>query len=325
MKNKVTVSAPGKLMLFGEHAVVYDKPCIVTAVDQRIRVMAEKLTSNELTVDAPDVGISVYRKDMSKLGAGTEIPKGVKFIEFAVKNFKNIYGLPGGVKINTKSDFSSEFGFGSSSAVTVAVVKALSELFQTKLSKKALFDLSYKTVIEIQGVGSGFDLAAAIWGGTLYFVGGGKVIKPLKTRGLPLVVGYTGIKADTATLIRQVGELYKSQKAKIEGIFDSIQEIVEAAKIAIEDSNIKKLGELMNVNQNLLARLGVNSTELDNLVTAALASGALGAKLSGAGGGDCMIALTDTGKKKDIGEAIKKAGGQVIDTNTNAEGVKIEK
>jgi mevalonate kinase len=325
LKNKVTVSAPGKLMLFGEHAVVYGKPCIVTAVDQRIRLTAEKLASNELVVDAPDVGISGYRKDTGKLGVGMEIPKGVKFIEFTVKNFKNVYGLPGGVKINTKSDFSSEFGFGSSSAVTVAVVKALSELFQTKLSKKALFDLSYKTVIEIQGVGSGFDLAAAIWGGTLYFVGGGEVIKPFKTRSLPLVVGYTGIKADTATLIRQVGELYKSQKAEIEGIFDSIQEIVEAAKIAIEDSNLKKLGELMNANQNLLAKLGVNSSELNNLVTAALASGALGAKLSGAGGGDCMIAVVGKDKRKDVAEAIEKAGGQVIDINTNAEGVKIEK
>lgn len=325
MKNKVAVSAPGKLMLFGEHAVVYGRPCIVTAVDQRIRVTAEKLASNELAVDAPEVGIKAYRKNIAELGDGAEIPKGVKFIEFAVKNFKNSFGLTGGVIISTKSDFSSEFGFGSSSAVTVAVVKALSELFQKKLSKKALFDLSYKTVLEIQGVGSGFDLAAAIWGGTLFFVGGGKVIKPLKTRGLPLVVGYTGVKADTTTLVHQVGELYKFQKAEVEGIFDSIEKTVEEAKVAIEDSNIEKLGELMNINQSLLAKLGVDSAKLDNLINAALGAGAHGAKLSGAGGGDCMIALVAKDKRSEVEKRITIAGGTVLSVETGAEGVRVEK
>jgi mevalonate kinase len=311
-------------MLFGEHAVVYGRPCIVTAVDQRIRVTVEKITSNELIVEAPDVGISGYGKNVAGLGAGN-IPKEVKFIEFAVGNFKKAYGLSGGVKITTKSDFSSKFGFGSSSAVTVAVLKALSELFQKNLSKKELFDLSYKTVIDIQGVGSGFDLAAAVWGGTLYFVGRGKVIKPLKTTGLPVIVGYTGIKADTTTLIRQVGELYKFQKTKIEGIFNSIKGVVETAKTAIEDSNFKKLGELMNLNQELLETLGVSTQKLSGLILASRNAGAYGAKLSGAGGGDCMIALASANEKKDVEEAIEKAGGQVIDIKTGAEGVKIEK
>jgi mevalonate kinase len=324
LKNEITVSAPGKLMLFGEHAVIYGKPCIVTAVDQRIRVTAEKLASGELTIYAPDVGITGYRKSIDELGVG-DIPREVKFIEFAVKNFKKTYGLPGGVKINTKSDFSSKFGFGSSSSVTAAVLKALSELIQKNLSKKELFDLSYKTVIDIQGVGSGFDLAAAIWGGTLYFVGGGKVIESLKTTGLPLVVGYTGVKADTATLIRRVGELYKFQKTQMGRIFDSIRQIVEEAKIAIEDSNFKKLGELMNVNQKLLESLGVSTQKLSDLISASRDAGAYGAKLSGAGGGDCMFAISGESKKNAVGEAIKKAGGQVIDIKTNAEGVKIEK
>jgi mevalonate kinase len=84
LKNKITVSAPGKLMLFGEHAVIYGRPCIVTAVDSRIKVIVEKRTSDELIINAPDVDVLLYRKNMSVLGKG-KIPDGVKFIEYAIK------------------------------------------------------------------------------------------------------------------------------------------------------------------------------------------------------------------------------------------------
>lgn len=204
---KISVSAPGKLMLFGEHSVIYDQPCIVTAVDHRIRVDVELIRHNQIEIEAPDVDIKLYKKSVSNLGKEENIPKGVRFLETAIKNFYKKYKINSGLRIKTKSEFSSKFGFGSSSAVTVAVLKALSIMFKKKISNKELFNLSYKTVLDVQGVGSGFDLAAAIWGGNIYFVKAGKTIKPLKTNQLSLVVGYTGIKADTPTLVRQVAQL----------------------------------------------------------------------------------------------------------------------
>lgn len=310
-------------MLFGEHAVIYNRPCIVTAVDQRMRVRVETKPENVLEIDAPDVKVIGYSRRVGVLGKRINIPKGVRFLEMAVKNFFGKYRVRSGVKIKTKSEFSSEFGFGSSSAVTAAAIKGLSELFGVKLNRNQLFDLAYKTVLDVQGVGSGFDLAAAIWGGTVYFVTGGKTIIPLGVKELPLVIGYTGIKADTPTLIHQVARFYKDNVRLVDSVFDIIALLIQDAKKALLRHDLKKLGELMNLNQGLLDGLGVNTKELSDLIFAAREAGAWGAKLSGAGGGDCMIALAPERKRKGIVKAIEKAGGKVLKVRPSAEGVKV--
>ena len=318
----VKISAPGKLMLFGEHAVVHGNPCIVTAVNHRMSAELSKRRDQKIILLAPDVGIDIYEIDIAELGKGH--PKGVRFAITAVKNFFEKYGLQSGLDIKTKSEFSSEFGFGSSSAVTVCVLKGLSELFGIKVSNRELFDLAYKTVLEIQGVGSGFDVAAAIWGGTLWFITGGKEIEPLKTGPIPLVVGYTGVKADTATLIRMVEERMKKEPEIINDIFDKMSELVRAALADIEAGEWSAVGSKMDSAQGLLAKLGVSSKELDRLIAAARSAGALGAKLSGAGGGDCMIALAKPGKEDAVKAAITAAGGKLILLKTGAAGVRLE-
>src|SRR3989338_5386531 len=138
MKNAIIVSAPGKLMLLGDHAVVYSRPCLVTAVDQRLRVKITLLKSSELQIEAPDVKITNYRKLLNNLGEGT-VPQGAKFVEVAVKNFRDQFGLKNGVCIETSSDFSATFGFGSSSASTVCVLKGLSEITNINLNNESLF------------------------------------------------------------------------------------------------------------------------------------------------------------------------------------------
>lgn len=321
---KVKVSAPGKLMLFGEHAVIYNRPCIVTAVDQRISVKIRPVKKSKLLIDAPDVKIVGYCRGIDALGKKTNMPKGVRFLEAAVKNFFEKYKVGSGLKIKTKSEFSSEFGFGSSSAVTVAAIKGLSVLFKVKLSKKGLFDLAYKTVLDVQGMGSGFDLAAAIWGGTVYFVTGGQKIIPLKIKDLPLVVGYSGIKADTPTLVKKVAALRKNNKKLIDGIFDQISFLTNKARTALLDGDFKKTGELMNLNQGLLDALGVNTKKLSCLIFAAREAGAWGAKLSGAGGGDCMIALAPEKNRGRVEKAIENIGGKVIRVKSSVEGVMAE-
>src|SRR3989344_1439341 len=190
---KITVSAPGKLMLLGEHAVVYGHPCIVTAMDTRMRVSVSVNGDKTNTINAPQV-------------------KECRFVQESIKLFCKKFNLHQHIKIHTAGDFSHQVGLGSSSAVTVATVKALSDLFDKKLTTKEIFDLSYQVTIAIQGVGSGFDIAAAVCGGTLFYVYGGKIIKPLKTEQLSLVIGYSGIKADTPSLIRRVRETYEKEK-----------------------------------------------------------------------------------------------------------------
>src|SRR3990167_7052888 len=94
---KIIVSAPGKLMLFGEHAVVYNHPCLVTAVDQRMRATVSLLDRQEFQLEASDVDVSNYSKPLSELGAG-DIPKGAKFVEIAVKNLSEKYQIKQGIR-----------------------------------------------------------------------------------------------------------------------------------------------------------------------------------------------------------------------------------
>ncbi len=335
---KITISAPGKLMLLGEHAVVYNRPCLVTAVDQRMKATVEVTDDSIFSLEAPDVNVTGYSKPMKELGKG-EMPKGAQFVENAVRNFSEKYHLTGGLKVTTHSEFSSQFGFGSSSASTVCVVKALREMYSSNEvrsnikvdsrlrgndEKKELFDIAYKTVLDVQGKGSGFDVAAGIYGGCLYFVTGGKVIEPISVDSLPLIVGYTGIKADTITLVNQISVKKKQYPEKMEKLFNAIVQLVEQAKVALQTNDYERLGKLMDFNQEYLRDLGVSSERLENLIDASKKSGAYGAKLSGAGVGDCMIALAPPDKTQAVKQAISEAGGQVIEIETNVEGVRVE-
>ena len=322
--SKIKVSAPGKLMLLGEHAVVYNHPCLVTAVNQRMYVTVETVNEPIFELHAPDIQITDYKKPIDEIGKG-DIPKGAQFVEIAIRNISEKYPLKIGLKVTTKSEFSSQFGFGSSSASTVCTIKAVSEILGLNLSQKDIFDLSYKTVLDIQGKGSGFDVAAGVFGGTLYFVTGGKAIEPLKIDSLPLIVGYSGVKTDTVTLINKVKESFANRQDRLNEIYSSIEVLVKDAKDTLSKKDWKKLGKLMNKNQDLLVELGVSIDKLNNMIKASLSEGAYGAKLSGAGGGDCMIAIVPKDNEQEVKDGIIQAGGKIVNIKTNAEGVRIEK
>ncbi len=229
-----------------------------------------------------------------------------------------------GIRVTTSSEFSSKFGFGSSSASTVCALKALSELFDLKLDNKGVFDLAYKAVLDIQGKGSGFDVAAAVYGGTLYFLTGGKTIEPLAIEHLPLIVGYSGIKADTVTLINAVKEKFADNQSRLDEIYSEIDALVEKAKPEIINENWEEVGKLMIENQALLKELGVSIEKLDQMIDGAVSGGAYGGKLSGAGGGDCMIAFGPVESLTEIRKGITDAGGEIMEIKTNAEGVRVE-
>lgn len=321
---KVTASAPGKLMLFGEHAIMYGSSCIVTAVDQRIFVSVEENNSGYLKIYAPSVDVKNYKKSLSELG-DSDSPKGVRFLEASVKNFQSVFNEKiKGLTIETSADFSSSFGFGSSAASTVATVKALAVLYSREMTKKELFDLSYKSVLDVQKSGSGFDVASSIYGGTLYFVSGGKKIEPLPLSHLPLVVGYSGQKADTVSMMSQVSDRYKKENESTNTLFSDISHIVEEAKKALLAQDFEQVGILMNQNQECLEKLEVSTDMLDSMITSSMKHGAYGAKISGAGGGDCMIALPSVEFASEVEDAISAAGGEVLHVTTQAMGVRME-
>lgn len=323
----VIVSAPGKLMLFGEHAVTYGHPCIVTAVDLRMQVSVTISGTEQVTVHVPSLS-EPFVESVTGLLAANLLPREVRFVAVAIRKFWEHIGETFGVSIATQSEFAQSYGLGSSSAVTVATIKALSEATNYGLDLRRIFKLSYETVLEIQeGAASGFDVAAATYGGTLYFVTGGKVIMPIAVDGLPLVVGYSGVKADTTEYIRKVADRYQRFPKLVNFTMDNIGSIVKDAKLALEQGDYEKLGQLMNSNQDYLHSLSVSTYELDFLISAARLHGAYGAKLSGAGGGDCMIALASSENRLKVEDAIEQSGipgAKVIQLRTGSEGVRIE-
>lgn len=323
--NTITVSAPGKLMLFGEYAVLEGEPCLTAAVNRRMTVRVTRAKTQQFVLHAKDLKIDNYKRSLEDLGNG-DVPKDARFAETVVRNFfQQFPQKKSGVIVETHAPFSKNFGFGSSAATTVALSYALTTLFSVSLSKKELFDFAYKTVLDVQHAGSGFDIASSLYGGVLYYLSGGKTIEQVNTRSIPLLVGYTGAKADTVSFIHAFNEKKKDAPELFSKTCLSIGEVVKQAKRAIEEGEWQKVGELMNQNQDLLSVFGVNTPMLENLIRVVKHTGAYGAKLSGAGGGDCMIALAPEEKREAVKKAIENAGGSVIDVSIEKEGVRIEK
>lgn len=302
----MTISAPGKLMLFGEHAVVYGHPCITTAVDSRLTATIEPTDDGKVTIDAP--GVSDTR-----------------FVDGAIALATTQWHIRhNGFRLSTRSPFSGCYGFGSSSAVTVATLKALAGLGHADIDDRKLFDAAYNIVLSIQGTGSGFDVASAVFGRTLYFVAGGKVIEPLAVGEIPLVVGYTKVKSNTVDIVNTVAGKRDTYPEKVDRIFLGIAKIVDQAKEKMLSGDWERVGRLMDFDQEYLRDLGVSSEKLEALIAAAKGAGAWGAKLSGAGCGDCMISLASPDKRKAVEEVIIKAGGEVVHVTPNAAGVRFE-
>ncbi|MFZ2205975.1 MAG: mevalonate kinase [Microgenomates group bacterium] len=298
----IKTSAPGKLLLLGDYAVVYGHPCIVTAVDKRLYVEAKIIEAQEDVINTPQV-------------------KESRFVLETIAYMKEQFNLSASIQINTKGDFSHQVGLGSSSAVTVATVEALNQLFKLHLTKKDIFTISYKVNLLIQGVGSGFDIAAATYGKTIRYIKGGEELTELSLKSLPLVVGYSGIKADTPYYIRKVAEAFKQRQSELNELFTSMHSLVDEATIALQKSDFQTVGNCFNNGHTILQKLGVSIPKLDSMVKVARNAGAWGAKLSGAGGGDCMIALVPPDKTQKVKDAIERVGGEIITVGLQANGV----
>lgn len=301
-----TASAPGKLMLMGEHAVLYGAPCLVTALDERLTVSIEQ-TGNKTEIIAPQA-------------------LSTAFVEAALAEARTAWHLPEtGLRVTTQSGFSGKYGFGSSAAVTVGVLTAIAALFEEAPTHDELFRVGRAVVAKVQGTGSGFDIASAVWGGTLWYAQKGEVIEDLPDfRECAFIVGYSGVKADTKTLIAEVAAKRARETEKVERICAAIGDLVHQGKDAFVAGDWVRLGTYMNFNQEYLRDLGVSTEALEALIAAAKKAGAWGAKLSGAGGGDCMIAISSSDSKEAIAQAIMDAGGEIVNVVPHAPGVRME-
>ncbi|MEM2110998.1 MAG: mevalonate kinase [Candidatus Bathyarchaeia archaeon] len=326
MQRRVKASAPAKVILFGEHFVVYDKPAIVFAIDKRATVTAEIRTDKKIWITSKNMEISGYfLNGQFYVKKGDEnAEKKLEPIHAIFKKLSDLSGKNVGVNIEINSSFPVAVGLGSSAAVAVASTAALSHLLEIDLTKDEIFKISLEAEGIVHRNPSGIDPAISTYGGVLLYRKD-RDIKPLDVKtDLPLVIGDTEIKRSTGEIVARVGDLIRRYPFIANNIIKAGGEIVTRGIEALKDGDLKTLGELMNINHALLYAMGASNQHLENLVYAARKAGALGAKLTGGGGGGCMIALVVPGKFEDIAMAIEQAGGKAYITRKTAEGVRFE-
>ncbi len=313
-----TASAPGKIILFGEHAVVSGATALGGAIDLRAKISVRDLPGSvliktkDLTLQGFSVDLTTGRLTCAQAAHATRYISAV-LREFDVRD----------IQVCIESRLPLAAGLGSSASIVVATVAAVSRHQGQSLSLKEIAEISYRLEKKVQqGLGSPMDTALATYGGYLQI---SQDIRPLDLPPMKMVVGYTKLPHDTKSEVKKVQELKKRHSDLIDPIFQAIGALSEKAVPLIREQNIAELGELMNINHGLLASIGVSSRELEELVYAARgAGGALGAKLTGAGGGGCMIALPGADGVEPLMVALRQARGIPFKVQTGCEGVRLE-
>ncbi len=313
-----TASAPGKIILFGEHAVVSGTAALGGAADLRARATVEDLPGR-LLIETDDLSLQGFSFDPgSGQISSASAAYATRYVSAAVRELE-----ARDVRIRIESDIPPAAGMGSSASIVVATVAALNGHLGLGLSEREIAQLSYRIERGVQkGRGSPMDTALATYGGYQRIADGNQ---PLDLPPLEVVVGYTRVPHDTFSLVERVQLLKERYPDLVEPIFQAIGAITERAVPLVREMNLDELGGLMDINHGLLEALGVSSRELSELVYAARgAGGALGAKLTGAGGGGCMIALPGIEGKDALMVALRQARGVAFPVMMGGEGVRLE-
>jgi len=326
LKETSKASAPAKVILFGEHFVVYDRLAVVMAIDLRAHVAVKPRRDDKVLIRSNTMGLCgefTFNGNCKMIGTFSDSVK-LRPIYIAAKNVLDLSGARVGLDITVESQIPVAAGLGSSAAVSVATTAAVGNLLEMNLSRDDIFKLALETERIVHENPSGVDPAISTYGGVLAYRRS-KGIRELKVNiDLPLVLGDTLIMRNTREMILHVSELRRLYPEVLDGIMDIGDLVANLAIKAIESGNLKALGHLMNINHSLLYAIGVSNLAIEGLVWAAREAGALGAKITGAGGGGCIIALSLPDRLHRVAEAIRMAGGIPLVVNTTWEGVRIE-
>jgi mevalonate kinase len=300
-----SASAPGKVILFGEHAVVYGYPAIAAPVnDLRATAEIEALESGsegKILIDAPDIQLHT---DLASLSLDHPLSLAIRGTLAILK-----IPTPPAFKIRIHSTIPVASGLGSGAAVSVAVIRAISGFLEKALSDEIVSGLAYEVEKLHHGTPSGIDNTVISYAQPIFFQRGEpfEILPP--HRPLTLVIADTGIASPTGAAVAGVRQRHDASPDEYHQIFEEIGQIASAAREALLGSSSENLGELMNANHLLLQHIGVSCPPLDRLVESALQAGSPGAKLSGGGLGGNMIALSSTnGNVEKISSALLKAG-----------------
>jgi len=299
-----TAHAPGKIILFGEHAVVYSRPAIAVPLLQ-LQATGEVTDLNDsprgkVWLQASAVDLSCWLHECPK---SNPLAKVVRLTLDEVRAVN-----PPALSVRVTSQIPIASGLGSGAAVSVAVIRALSEHLGSPLPLERQSSLAFEVEKLHHGTPSGVDNTVITFCQPVYFVRGTPPNLFKIGRSFELAIGVSDMPAPTAVAVSTVRQGWLTDPERYDDLFDAIGHISEQARRVIQSGQPEALGPLMNENQDLLEELGVSSSALRELILAARASGALGAKLSGAGLGGNVIALVTPETRERVLRAYESAG-----------------
>jgi mevalonate kinase len=282
-----TASASGKLILFGEHAVVYGRPALAAPLsDLRARVRVENGGERGVIIRARDLNRTIV------LGAAPADDPLAAITRAALGKLRADATVS--LDLWIESDIPLASGLGSGAAVSTAIVRALAAHLGQPLSPEQISALVFETEKLYHGTPSGIDNTVIALERPIRFTRESSA-QPIRfARPLTLAIANTGIESPTRIAVGDVRRGWQLDPARYEGIFDGIAAVVKRAEEALTQGSTDQLGTLMNRNQDLLRALDVSSPEIERLLRSALDAGAVGGKLSGGGrGGNVMIYMGD--------------------------------
>ncbi len=308
-------TAPGKIILFGEHAVVYGRPAIAAPLSQvRARaVVSDGSRDGSVRLIVPDLGQAFALHEAEEENA---LAAAVRQLQRAA----DIDQLPA-LTITVSSQIPIASGLGSGAAITAAIIRALAQHLGLVdfVGNTAVSDLTYEVEKIYHGTPSGIDNTVVAYEQPVYFQRGQprNRIEPFAVaRPLRLIVADTGVSSSTRQVVGDVRHQWQANRQVFEDLFDQCGSITERARQALQAGDMVRLGQLMTKNHALLRTMTVSSTELERLVETAVAAGAWGAKLSGAGRGGNMIAIAPEWHEETVRQALLAAGARHVFTTT---------
>lgn len=322
--HKAISSAPAKVILFGEHFVVYKNPAIVGAINKRIHVRAEvnkilsiNIKSGKNTVSVPITSnASVMKVHDNSLSFLYPIFRCVKHV------LSEEYKQTIGINMNITSEIPYGEGLGSSAASCVATVAALYSLF-SKSDKNHIYDTAKIMEQNIHTYSSGIDCYVSTFGGIVNYEPD-KGFSNIKARKkFTLLIGTTGVKHSTGEVVSQVKLFRQKNFTLFKELCSKASMICTRAKKAMIEGNELELGKLLTENHKLLHMLDVSHPLVEKLIERCMNIGALGAKLTGAGRGGAIIALMPTETSKDMATRISRESGRWMLVEFDHNGVAI--
>ncbi len=290
----------GKVVLLGEHAVVYGRHAIAAPVPMTIKALVEDCDEG-IHLMIPRWGVEYQLAQNPNERRSFERPAGVVLDALGLSRRS--------MRIEVFPDVPRSMGLGGSAAMAVAIVRALDKHFKLGLSDDEVNKLAFESEKVAHGSPSGLDNTLACYGKPLvYRPGDPPLVEPLNiVTPIPAVIGMTGYEGLTAKTVGRVREAWRQDRKLYERIFDQIDALTLRGVQAIQDNDLGSLGELMNICHGMLNALQVSTPELEQLVTVARENGALGAKLTGGGGGGSIVAVCATQAEAEIVAAAIRA------------------